>query len=105
MRLLETFRTHNIDAARAVIADDINVDVSIIGNIEPTAKCSVNVESPRLLGNLTMWVTGECDLLVTDETAETVLINETQRLRTASDVRRCIDDAYRRIRDINGGAI
>ena len=51
-----------------------------------------------------MWITGECDLLVTNDTAEDILINETMRLKTESDVERCLDETYRRVRDISTSA-
>ena len=104
MRLLESFHTRNLAAAQLLLPEGINLDISPIGNLEHTASCSVNIESPALLGNLTMWVTGECDLLVTNETAQDVLINETKVLKTESDVQRCLDAAYQRLRDINNDA-
>jgi hypothetical protein len=104
MLLLQSFRTQNLEAGNRALSEGIKVDVTEIGNLEHKASCSVSIESPRFLGNLTMWVTGECDLLVTDDTAEDVLINETMRLQNERDVQHCIEDTYRRLRDISAGA-
>ena len=77
MQLLESFRARNMHAARELRREGSHSDVSEIGNLEYKPTCSVSLQSSHLLCNLTMWSSGECDLLVTNETAEQVLINET----------------------------
>jgi hypothetical protein len=52
--LLETFRARNLEAARDVIQQGLEIQVSEIGNLDNKPNCSVNVESKRLLCNLTM---------------------------------------------------
>src|SRR5262245_29464083 len=86
MALLEKFRARNLQAGADLIQQGLEIQVSEIGNLEYKPTCSVNVESNRLLCNLTMWSSGECDLLVTNETAADVLINETSMLENARDL-------------------
>lgn len=97
MALLETFRARNLQAASDLIHQGLEFDVSEIGNLKYKPKCSVDVESERLLCNLTMWSSGECDLLVTNETADDILINETNMLETAPELHEYLDGAYRRL--------
>ena len=103
MALLEAFRTRNLQAALDLNQRGLEFDVSEIGNLKYKPSCSVNVESRRLLCNLTMWSSGECDFLVTNETAADVLINETNILENASDLHKYLDSAYQRLLAITKG--
>jgi len=103
MALLETFRARNLQAAGDLFRQGLEFEVSEIGNLEHKPKCSVNVESKRLLCNLTLWSSGECDLLVTNETAADVLINETNNLESAADLLQFLDGAYKRLLAIANG--
>jgi hypothetical protein len=103
MALLEIFRARNLQASTVLFHQGLEFEVSEIGNLEYKPCCSVNVKSKRLLCNLAMWSSGECDLLVTNETAADVLINETNLLENASDVQKYLDVAYERLLAITNG--
>ncbi len=103
MNLLESFRLRNLSAASALLPKGLEFEVSQIGNLEHLPKCSVNISSVSFLCNLTMWSSGECDLLVTDETAQ-VLINETNLFKTESEMQSYLENAYRRLHSIHRNA-
>jgi hypothetical protein len=103
MALLEIFRVRNLQAASDLRPQGLEFEVSEIGNFEYHPKCSVNVQSKRLLCNLTMWSSGECDLLVIDENTGNDLINETNMLENASDLQKYLEDAYKRLLAITNG--
>jgi len=104
MELLELFRSENLAAVKELATLGFRPEVSEIGNLEHTAKCSVNVESDKLLANLTMWSSGECDLLVTNESADEVLCNESKTLRSEDEVRTYLDHVYRFLSVVNNRA-
>src|SRR5262245_56168822 len=97
MNLLESFRLRNVNAARELLSAGIEFEVSKLGNLEHLPKCSVNISSVRLLCNLTMWSSGECDLLVTDETTERILINETNLFKTEDEMQNYLEQTYCRL--------
>jgi len=104
MNLLELFRTKNLAAELKLSEEGFVTKISEIGNLEYLPKCSVDLESKNLLANLTMWSSGECDLLVTDESAEEVLINETRILQSEDEVENYLEQAYGRLRFVNNRA-
>jgi len=104
MNLLELFRTKNLAAEMKLSKEGFVTKISGIGDLEYLRKCSVNLESKNLLANLTMWSSGECDLLVTDESAEEVLINETRILQSEDEVENYLEQAYGRLRVVNNRA-
>jgi hypothetical protein len=105
MTLLEIFQSRNLEAAAELCAGGLKLDVSEIGKFDLTSKCSVNIESDYLLGNLAMWSSGECDLLVTDEKAEQVLVNESNIIKTEGELRGFLDNVYDVLRGLNHRAI
>ena len=92
MTLLELFRSKSLGAAEELRDDGLKLYVSEIANLELISKCSVNIESDKLLGNLAMWSSGECDQLVTDESAERVLINETSLIKNPDELPAFLDN-------------
>jgi len=104
MRLLESFLLANLQAARKLSSQGFEFEVSEIGNLEHLPKCSVNISSDRFLCNLTMWSSGECDLHVTDDHADQVLINETSVFNEEVEILKYLENAYGRLQDIHHGA-
>lgn len=102
--MLEAFRLANLQAARKLSQQGFEFEVSEIGNLEHLPKCSVNISSDRFLCNLTMWSSGECDLLVTCDDADQVLINETSVLNEEVEMVKYLESAYSRLQDIHQGA-
>jgi hypothetical protein len=101
MSLLELFRTSSLKAAEELRNEGLKIDVSEIATLELISKCSVNIESDNLLGNLAMWSSGECDLLVTDAGAERVLVNDSNLIKNPDELSAFLDDVFSRLRSLN----
>ena len=101
MNLLELFRTKCLEAAEWLRGEGLKLAVSEITDLELTSKCSVNIESDTLLGNLAMWSSGECDLLVTDEGADHVLVNEHRLIKNPDELPAFLDGVFGRLRGLN----
>ena len=105
MTLLELFRSKSLESAEGLLREGLKLDVSEIANLELISKCLVNVEGDNLLGNLSMWSSGECDLLVTDKRAERVLVNEFSLSKNLDELPAFLDDVFGRLRGLNRRAI
>ena len=105
MDLLDLFRSKSLKAADELRGNGLKIYVSEIANLELISKCSVNIESDNLLGNLAMWSSGECDLLVTDERAEQVLINESVLVKNPDELPAFLDNVFVRLRGLDRRAI
>jgi len=101
MNLLELFRTKSLEAAEVVRGEGMNLAVSEIAKLELVSKCSVNIESDTLLGNLSMWSSGECDLLVTDEGGDRVLVNESAMIKNPDELPAFLDSIFGQLRGLN----
>ena len=99
MKLLESFRLHNLEAKEALLFENFEFEIPQIVNRDK-ASCAVNIESDKLGASLIMWDSGECELTVLDEITEPLLFFVYRVLDNEAELQSYLKDIYGVLREI-----
>lgn len=99
IKLLESFRLHNLAAKETLLFEGFELNVLQIVNRDK-ASCAVNIESGKLMADLIMWDSGECELTVIDGITEQLLFFLYRILNNETELQSYLKDIYDVFREI-----
>lgn len=94
LRLLESFRSRNVEIKDSPMSEVMKLEISEVGGYEQKPVCTIGVSSESFFADMSMWSSGECECEAISADAGDQLFWKYRILNTEDELESYLKDIY-----------